>query len=1186
MPPRRPRSRLQGDIQVASHETIPHIERIGKGDVQDEFVFVFIHPQIPRGEIEIRVMPQDAAGYPAENYFLVYTNDEAPPKVGKILDEAMVSTTGMPIIELLRALSRRLCDSLDPPVKDEDSGDDNYTAMADVDEDTDSSEVSYDSDTDLPFDYGDGGHYSLISGRRDAPRISLPDTTLWRIRRDFRTVRNAGFRVGKIYGVDHESEYSIVAMSVRASKLCLSKETHTAWNLEPSDYVVLLMKYSGEYESFEHAVGRPAGQTPLEFRLRKCSRYRPTLKAAMAAFSSLSVEQHECGESVPKPAESENIPKAAGELWTFSVGGSIDLLLNSDFLTMMKLRRMEHVSWDDAKKIQSDLKVAGFDNESMKVPTLSSEPTNTVDANLPPILMDDHLTSQHPISLPLIAMQFSLRYLVKCTDYCMICHERITANFDALKPYVCANPLCLFQYMSLGLGPSIDDEIVNHEYVVDLLISFCYASLGGGAPKLREFPLGLNLEVPRVRGLLLYKAAPQDYIVGGYGSLMDPLEVEVNWPDNMAVIKSKFGIEHPDLTIGKWVVIHTCHNQDQNAPAQSATNKPVKDIFHYACIKMKSGPTLHLQIASRFPVPMTLNGFDSVSLLPWDKMKPTTGRLVLCNLSLDDLENDAEKAFSLILLFSVLPSVGEMREYLMGDRSRQLATWNRIPPAAMKLLRWIIASNRSFIVHLNNPHGEDADSNGTEGENSDRSQERISGLDGWVQFRFAQGSPEKEALFLDALQEVDHPNRTILAWHGSPLGNWHSIIREGLNYKVTAHGRAYGHGVYFSRSFEYSLGYSGVNSLYHQLERAIWPQSSLQITGAISLNELVNLPQKFKHHHQCYVVDILHWIQCRYLFVRPKEPAIAGPEGKQPRRSRGKEFEQDPRHAITGPSNSKIFVPEIAIPSVQQRQRRDFPSRKAEESRDDDTDDEDIEDIDFLAFDDNVEPQIAKTEPRMSRNFPPTPTCQEFQTDFRPGSLDFSKLPQLAIPSYATRPAQQTIQKELLKLQKVQSATPLHELGWYIDFERIENMFQWIVELHSFDASLPLTQDMKAAGITSIVVEVRFLRGFPMTPPFVRVIKPRFLPFSLGGGGHVTAGGAMCMELLTNTGWSPVSSMESVLLQVRLAMSNLEPKPARLEKAGSGANEYSIREAVDAYIRAANSHGWEVPAEVKEATQQ
>src|SRR5207253_2869842 len=61
-------------------------------------------------------------------------------------------------------------------------------------------------------------------------------------------------------------------------------------------------------------------------------------------------------------------------------------------------------------------------------------------------------------------------------------------------PYVCDKPLCLYQYMSLGFGPSIEHEILSQPKVVDLLVSFCYASARQGG--LKDFPTGLSLMVP------------------------------------------------------------------------------------------------------------------------------------------------------------------------------------------------------------------------------------------------------------------------------------------------------------------------------------------------------------------------------------------------------------------------------------------------------------------------------------------------------------------------------------------------------------------------------------------------------------------------------------------------------------------------------------------------------------------
>ena len=342
------------------------------------------------------------------------------------------------------------------------------------------------------------------------------------------------------------------------------------------------------------------------------------------------------------------------------------------------------------------------------------------------------------------------------------------------------------------------------------------------------------------------------------------------------------------------------------------------------------------------------------------------------------------------------------------------------------------------------------------------------------------------------------------------------------------------------------------------------------------------------------------------------------------------EIEQDPNYTAKTMLNKPIGIPESAM-SVS----RAFRTRATEKSgklgksnkrrkhtSSNDTldllqtvisDDEDPEDINFLfSEDDSTSAKVKWKRDSLVMllvSFPPTlfarlqpkfalyvmpmlllivhrtskKTVTEPKTDFRPGSLDQSELPILQAPSYATPSATMRLSKELQAILKVQLSTPLHELGWYINPGMISNVYQWIVELHSFEPSLPLAQDMKKAGLTSIVLEIRFGKDYPHSPPFVRVIRPRFLPFIRGGGGHVTGGGALCMELLTNSGWSAVSSIESVLLQVRMAIMNLEPNPARLESTAKGASSsYGTGEAVEAYIRACQAHGWEVPKDFRD----
>lgn len=202
-------------------------------------------------------------------------------------------------------------------------------------------------------------------------------------------------------------------------------------------------------------------------------------------------------------------------------------------------------------------------------------------------------------------------------------------------------------------------------------------------------------------------------------------------------------------------------------------------------------------------------------------------------------------------------------------------------------------------------------------------------------------------------------------------------------------------------------------------------------------------------------------------------------------------------------------------------------------------------------------------------------------TDYQPGCLDHTALPRLPAPSWASSSphALHALNREVKDLHKVQSRVASAERGWTIDVEKIDNLFHWIVEMHSFDITLPLAQDMIRLDVASIVLEVRFGANFPLSPPFVRVVRPRFLPFAHGGGGHVTAGGAICSELLTNSGWSPALSMEKVLLQVRLGLCELDPA-ARLHPRMHNV-DYGIAEAAEAYRRAAAAHGWQVSTDLQ-----
>ncbi len=179
------------------------------------------------------------------------------------------------------------------------------------------------------------------------------------------------------------------------------------------------------------------------------------------------------------------------------------------------------------------------------------------------------------------------------------------------------------------------------------------------------------------------------------------------------------------------------------------------------------------------------------------------------------------------MLLETLPAITDLRSYLL-QQSRHaepnLRAWKeRVSPAALGILRWIIASNRSCIVQVDRCPGQsEADIIASK----IRLNQRLSNIgDNFVQFRFAQGSPDKEQKFLNALKaqqsNFDAKYPTIFAWHGSPLPNWHSIIRTGLDFKETLHGRAFGNGVYHSQDQNTSIGYAMPNQVKKKIPQLI-----------------------------------------------------------------------------------------------------------------------------------------------------------------------------------------------------------------------------------------------------------------------------------------------------------------------------------------------------------------------------
>ncbi|KAL9107448.1 MAG: hypothetical protein Q9227_007645 [Pyrenula ochraceoflavens] len=1166
----------------------PNISQVKAGEDDGMIDFIFTSGSVCN--LKITASVPDVSEYPDLGYYLFTESDEnCPLTVSSALESIQGSLSGFIIPDMLAKVSNALSKAISK-----------YENQTQTDSDDDLLEEEEEDEYDDEFD--DDSLEDTGAGISSVPRLTVRNfanataglvatpVLASRLSSDLRKTKDAGLKVG-ILGDPLQGGF--VCVSCRIMKLGISEEAMRAWSLRRNQYLVLLIQYVKGYKTLQQISEDPKA---IGMRVGLCRRYKPSLDEAFHAFTEVAVQQGSLRSSSLRSQVATN-PKSS-QLEALFIGSPLKELLNDHLPTIILYRLSYAFNWEGAEKFQYDShgsarSAINPDDQKYNVEEARSH------AALPPIVIADHIGEMghyNDMSFPLVAMQFVFRHFVRCTEFCLVCHCRIDAQFEALKPYVCSKPLCLYQYMSLGFGPRIEYEILSQPAVVDLLVSFCYVS--AQQARLNDFPQGIGLQVPH--NSLLY---------GGVHFTFTEKDEELQRRSSFRAKFNRHTMEllFPDkngmnpLRVGEWVVVNA--HASREGPIHARVNETVywpKVGLGQAVVPAKHEVNDNDSQTRHGQPPR--GGNVALTPAPTPPIHSETDSIVSqYSENFDDLIV-TEKRAAIVTLLNTLPDVRSMKTFLEDQPRNQdpsLGKWReRISKSALDVLRWIIASNRSCIIQVDQL--KDFESTSAPGQavsavhgtaqnpidledvadpsDTVAAEERVSGMNGWLQFRFAQGAPDKEQRFVDSVDDartrlgLQHP--TLFAWHGSPLQNWHSIIREGLHFNDTLHGRAFGHGVYMSNQYNTSLGYSGFNSWNNYNSGHSWPRSCLKISTVLSLQEVVNAPAEYVSRHPHYVVAQLDWIQTRYLFVKSSDERLAH---SGPQNDPSQIFAQDPQASVTGEHNSHLKIPITAVSKSRRPVQGPQPHKKGskkikmmtqtnqkdfETAQDDAASDRtDAEDIAIVATESgNAKSSIASN------------------TDFVPGVLDYSSLPLIQSPSDASLMASKAIQHCFKSALESQKKTPLHLLGWYIDAEKTDNMYQWIVELHTFDPALPLAKDMKKAGIKSVVLEIRFTSSFPYSPPFVRVIRPRFLPFSRGGGGHVTAGGAICMDFLTASGWSSVSDIESVLLNVKMAISSTDPHPARLESISSmSKSDYSTGEAVQAYKTACITHGWKIP---------
>ena len=170
-------------------------------------------------------------------------------------------------------------------------------------------------------------------------------------------------------------------------------------------------------------------------------------------------------------------------------------------------------------------------------------------------------------------------------------------------------------------------------------------------------------------------------------------------------------------------------------------------------------------------------------------------------------------------------------------------------------------------------------------------------------------------------------------------------------------------------------------------------------------------------------------------------------------------------------------------------------------------------------------------------------------------------LPKLAKPM---RPGIVYLSRELTGMQQSEYMIETNE----------SDFFRWTVHMPETVVHDELKRDVHAWARSYkkeplITLEVVFPEDYPISAPFVRVVRPRFVVYT----GHVTVCGSLCTELLTRQGWRPMT-VSALLHSIGVMF-----KEGRGRVHGTGTvagQDYTEREARDAFTRVAKFHKWSV----------
>ncbi|KAK4684001.1 ubiquitin-conjugating enzyme E2 Q, partial [Tremellales sp. Uapishka_1] len=187
-----------------------------------------------------------------------------------------------------------------------------------------------------------------------------------------------------------------------------------------------------------------------------------------------------------KPSQEDATQTTRGQKQHFYLSAPLASHLKF-FPRMYKLRTGFGLSWDTCERVGLDEDLSQKAFQKGVVPEETAKKVEEIDP----------IEKGWEGNLPLCATWWMVRRFLRAREYCLNCG--LPVEIPSLRPYVCEKPLCLYGFMSLGLGPSIEHVIQTQPAVVDLLLNFAHAAASSRTRM--ELPLGLHIEVPVEAGV-------------------------------------------------------------------------------------------------------------------------------------------------------------------------------------------------------------------------------------------------------------------------------------------------------------------------------------------------------------------------------------------------------------------------------------------------------------------------------------------------------------------------------------------------------------------------------------------------------------------------------------------------------------------------------------------------------------